>query len=148
MIDLKAAREAIQGFSGLTGLPDSQEALKARTEALKQNSRSIGHAHRVVKALKDQSRTYPSVQAIVEMCQQTPDDETITAVSRDCAWCNGSGFIIIEGELGISAAWKCRHDGPPPANVGPVIAPSVSRHYQWELAQAEIRRGQRGSVFA
>jgi hypothetical protein len=148
MIDLKAAREAMQGFSGLPGLPDSQEALKARTDALRKNAASIGHAARVVKALREQERTYPSVQAIVEICQQTPDDETITATSRDCSWCNGSGFIIIENEIGISAAWKCRHDGPPPANVGPVIVPSVMRHYQQEFAAAEIRRQTRGSVFA
>jgi len=29
MIDLKAAREALHGFSGMPGLPDSKEALKA-----------------------------------------------------------------------------------------------------------------------
>tara|TARA_R110000868_G_scaffold387731_1_gene656387 strand:- start:54 stop:230 length:177 start_codon:yes stop_codon:yes gene_type:complete len=30
-----AARETMQGFSGMPGLPDSKEALKARTDALR-----------------------------------------------------------------------------------------------------------------
>lgn len=140
MIDMRAAKEAMQGFSGMPGIPDSQEGVKARIKAMKENARSIGHAARVVKALREQERFYPSVQAIVEMCQQTPDDETITAVSRDCSWCQGTGFLIVYGELEISAAWKCRHDGAPPRNVGPVIVPAVMRHYQQELAEAEIRR--------
>lgn len=148
MIDQKAAREAMQGFSGMPGLPDSKEALKARTDAMKQNARSIGHAARVVKALREQDRFYPSVQAIVEACQQTPDDATITEVSRGCQWCNGDLWIVVEGVFGLSAAWRCTHQGPPPANIGPVIAPSVMRHYQHEVADAAIRRQQRGSVFA
>lgn len=134
MIDMKASREAMHGFSGMPGLPDSQEALKARTEALRKNATSIGHAARVVKALREQERTYPSVQAIVEMCQQTPDDETITSYSRECRYCNGELWItVFHPEFPtISGAWRCDHNGPPPSNAGPYIAPSVARHYTQE----------------
>lgn len=148
MIDLKTARETMQGFSGMPGLPDSKEALKARTDSLRQNARSISHAARVVKALREQEKFYPSVQAIYEACQQTPDDETITSVVRECNWCNGSGYIIVYGEFDTSAAWKCRHDGPAPSNVGPVIVPSLAVHYRQEAIEAEARRVARTSVFA
>ena len=148
MIDLKAAREAMHGFSGMSGLPDSKEALKARTDSLRQNARSIGHAARVVKALREQEKFYPSVQAIYDMCQQTPDDEIITSVVRECNWCNGSGYIIVYGEFDTSAAWKCRHDGPAPSNVGPVIVPSLAVHYRQEAIEAEARRLARESRLA
>ena len=128
MIDQKAAREAMHGFSGMSGLPDSKEALKARTDSLRQNARSIGHAARVVKALREQEKFYPSVQAIYEMC-------------------NGSGYIIVFGEFDTSAAWKCQHDGPAPSNVGPVIVPALAAHYRIEAVEAEARRLARTSVF-
>jgi hypothetical protein len=82
------------------------------------------------------------------MCQQTPDDEVITSVARECNWCNGSGYIIVFGKFDTSAAWKCQHDGPAPSNVGPVIVPAVAAHYRMEAVEAEARRLARASVFA
>lgn len=132
MIDRKAAQEAMRGFSGMPGLPNSQEALKARVDAMRNNARTIGHAQRVVEKLKEQETSYPSVQAIVECCQQTPDDDTMHQASRECPYCHGELWITIYGEYGISGAWRCTHNGPPPATVGVKIAPAVARHYAAE----------------
>ena len=134
MIDQKTAREAMTGFSGMPGLPDSREALKARTDAMKSNARSAGHAARVVKALREQEKFYPSVQAIVEMCQNTPDDAAVFAASSECPYCHGDLWITVySAEFPhISAAWRCTHQGPPPSSAGPVIAPAVAKHYRAE----------------
>lgn len=48
-----------------------------------------------------------------------------------CPYCNGMGWVIVEGEFGTSAARPCSHQPPTESELcmGVRISPAVRRHY-------------------
>ncbi len=140
MIELKTAKTVFAGLKGMVGIPLDKGAVNLRIEALRMRARSEGHGERVVKLLRETLQFFPTEAEIVNACEMTPDDETLTSSARDCNWCHGELWISIDGSYGLSAAHRCTHDGPPPPNVGVRLTPAMEKHYAMEAEAARLRR--------
>ena len=58
---------------------------------------------------------------------------------EECRRCGGSGWIVVEGEYGTSAAYPCSHKAESEADrrMGVRFAPSVAKHYSEEQTLSE-----------
>lgn len=140
MIDLKTARAVFAGFNGMVGIPPEKDGVKQRLEALRLKARSEGHGIRVVEHLRATLQFFPTEREIVEACEYTPDDISLTQTARDCSYCHGEIWIAIDGPYGLSAVYHCTHNGPVPLNVGVRLTPAMEKHYAMEAEAARLRR--------
>lgn len=140
MIDLKTAKAVFQGLSGMVGIPMEKEAVRQRLQALQMKARSEGHGVRVVEHLRATLQYFPSEREIIDACEYLPDDVTITESARDCSYCHGELWISIDGPYGLTAAYRCNHNGPVPINVGVRLSSALQKHYAMEAEAARLRR--------
>ena len=67
----------------------------------------------------------------------------LTEQRSNCERCEGSGWIVVEGPYGTSAAYPCSHKAETEADsrIGVRFAPAVQRQYAAEAEAAERLRG-------
>lgn len=133
MISKKLARELMRKFTGMIQQPKEDEDMQIRIDALAGRAGSEQHARAVVNDLCERLTFFPTVADIVQACLGTLDPVGSEAVRnrKECPFCEGSGFITVDGPYGTNAAYPCDHSGRP-RNEGVKLTPAVESHYQAE----------------
>ncbi len=85
----EAARQALR-LTGLRGIPDKEEAHEELTEAIRQSSRDLEHAGRIINSWLRSNSFWPTPAEIYTIAQST-DRETDPS-AWTCAHCDGTGF--------------------------------------------------------
>lgn len=147
MIPEKTAKQQIKRIlaATLSYPPDDTTVL---TQTLARRAESEAHARLVIDAVLEKFREWPKPADIVDLCSEIIDpDSAFAKQQRDstraaCEYCDGTGWRVVHGEYGTSAAFPCTHKPLTEAEgrMGVRFAPSVARQYAEQTRGAEERR--------
>lgn len=151
-INEKYARQLIQKLSGLPGAKDKDQ-MGLRAETLRNKARGPAHAARVVQSLLESSEFFPTVRALVEACEYTPDDAQVAVLRKNCRHCNGDGWRSVDGPYETSAGFPCSHRDEfteAETRLGVPVPPGVQRLYQAQQTrgnEARAKHAASGAIF-
>jgi hypothetical protein len=130
-ISTKSAKTISSSFkmAGLSFPPENPRLIEF---ALEKNAQSDKHAQAIVDRWIERSTEWPKPADIVRSAAEieNPDNQAVKA-RAECQRCDGTGWIVIEGPYGTSAAYPCSHKARSEAEsrLGVRFTPAVARHY-------------------
>jgi hypothetical protein len=112
MIPRKEAEKLIERFSGLPGYPkDKSEGVEAMVDAM-QTAQNIGVAKVFTTSWIFDETTAPTPAHIYRYFHPRKTGEQTTSAplpsSKNCPFCNGTGWQIVDGPNKTTAAKPCR----------------------------------------
>jgi hypothetical protein len=129
--------------SSLPGAPKEQSAQRSYVDIFARHANNELHAIRVIDHLLENSTFFPKISEIVTACNQiSATDQAAVKVRTSCKYCQGSGYRVVNGEHGLSAAYPCNHLDNTSGRMGLRMNPTVSRQYAAELAQVPKRQAE------
>jgi hypothetical protein len=139
MIETKKAKDLFLPLRGMPMEPSDPAVIRTRYEALANHARTVNHACRVVKHLAETLQYFPTVAEVVHACEYTPDDEQAAKARKDCQYCDGGGWRIVEGPNGTSAAFPCTHAvlAEKDRRMGVPMSPAVQAMYRDEAVRRD-----------
>lgn len=121
--------------------PPEAAGVKVLARALAKHAQSESHAAAVVDGWIDSWPQWPKPSEITQLCQNIADPKQSFARAKreGCTRCNGTGWVEVPGEFGMTAAHPCTHLPATlsEARMGLRISPAMRPRYMRESQQAD-----------
>ena len=142
MIDIKSAMLEVEKFvTAKLDYPPEVAGMKLLGKALAKHARSEHHAAAVVDGWIEKWPQWPKPSEITQLCQLITDPKQAHArqAREKCDRCHGTGYVEVQGEFGMTAAYPCTHlpMTESDARMGLKIPPAMRPRYGEEARQAD-----------
>lgn len=121
--------------------PPEAAGVKVLGKALAKHAQSESHAAAVVDGWIDSWPQWPKPSEITQLCQTIADPKQAHARAKreGCGRCNGTGWVEVAGEFGMTAAHPCTHlpMTESDARMGLRITPAMRPRYMREAREAD-----------
>lgn len=141
MIDTNTAKTEIAKLhEAKLNFPPDEKAAAVLTKALAKHARSEHHAAAVVDGWIEKWPQWPKPSEITQLCQVIADPKQAHArqAREKCGRCHGTGYVEVQGEFGMTAAYPCTHAPMTEmdARMGLKIPPAMRPRYSEEARRA------------
>ncbi len=142
MIDMNTAKTEIAKFhEAKLNFPPDEKAAAVLTKALAKHAQSESHAAAVVDGWIEKWPQWPKPSELTQLCHVIADPKQAQArqAREKCDRCHGTGWVEVQGEFGMTAAYPCTHlpMTESDARMGLKIPPAMRRRYSEEARQAD-----------
>ncbi len=142
MIDIKSAMLEVEKFvTAKLDYPPEVAGMKLLGKALAKHAQSEHHAAAVADTWIEKWPQWPKPSDITQLCQVVADPKQAHArqAREKCDRCHGTGYVEVQGEFGMTAAYPCTHlpMTESDARMGLKIPPAMRPRYSEEARQAD-----------
>ncbi|HZL57796.1 MAG TPA: hypothetical protein VFC21_11965 [Bryobacteraceae bacterium] len=153
MIDLKTSKNEIEKLKrAALSFPPDDDGVIVLAKALAKHAQSETHAAAVVDSWIEKWPQWPKPSEVTQLCQVIADPKQAHARAQreKCGRCGGSGYVEVQGEFGMTAAYPCTHlpmtdsDARMGLKIPPAMRPGYMRERREAEPRAEVWRGSGG----